>query len=144
MSKANIPKKTRTLVQKRAKVYCEYCLKPENHSPAPFCIDHIEAESLGGKTSQENLAYSCGGCNAYKHNKVVHFDPFTKERTRLYHPRLDKWHKHFTWNEYTTLIESKTKIGRATIHLLRLNRTGLINMRTILHLVGLHPPTDYP
>ena len=35
-----------------------------------------------------------------------------------------------------------TPTGRATVETLRLNREGVVNLRRILFLVGLHPPEE--
>jgi hypothetical protein len=137
---AYIPLKLRTSIQELSHGYCEYCLMPSNLSPAAFEIDHIIPESLGGATLLENLAYSCGGCNGYKTNKINYIDPLSYEEVRLFHPRNDDWLTHFQWNNDETVIIGQTPIGRATIALLQMNRKPNINMRTILVSAGLHPP----
>lgn len=113
---------------------------PSHFSPASFEIDHIFPISLGGLTTLENLAYSCGGCNCHKSNKTTYHDPLTFEEVNLFHPRNDKWHQHFQWNDDETLIIGQTPIGRATVALLQLNRQSNINMRTLLIKSKLHPP----
>lgn len=144
MSKSYIPKALKSLVYKRAKGYCEYCLLPNNFSPTAFEIDHIYPESLDGETIAKNLALACGECNNKKHNKTHYSSPTTKEQVRLYNPRIDSWDNHFEWNEDFMIIKSKTLIGRATIVLLNVNRERNQNLRSLLFLVGLHPPSDYP
>lgn len=144
MSKSKVSKALRTYVEQRAKGYCEYCLAFSQFSPANFEMEHIEAEIKGGETSAENLALSCRRCNGLKFTKTQHIDTITKELVNLYNPRKDNWHDHFHWNEDETLIIGKTATGRATIDLLQVNRASNVNLRSLLRLVGLHPPTDYP
>ncbi len=132
------------LVKKRANEYCEYCYCPADFSPDFFQFDHILPLSLGGRTEANNLARACGGCNNYKTNKISWFDPLTNVANPLFHPRKDLWTDHFQWNEDDTLIIGNTPVGRATIALLQMNRPALINLRELLILVDMHPPSEYP
>ena len=144
MSKSYISVKIRKLVEDRAKGYCEYCLSPSNFSSSSFAIDHIEPESLGGATKLNNLAWSCDGCNGHKHTKTQYFDPISQKKVKLYHPRKDNWYEHFSWNNEETIIIGRTPTGRATVHLLDMNREGTVNLRLLLIMAGLHPPKDFP
>ena len=144
MSKANIPKELRTLVEKRARGYCEYCLAFSQFSPSNFEMEHIRPEVKDGKTEANNLALSCRRCNGLKFTKTQHFDIISKKMIDLYHPRKDNWFEHFHWNEDETIIIGKTPKGRVTIDLLQINRTSNLNLSALLSLVGLHPPSDYP
>lgn len=120
--------------------HCEYCICPADYSIDFFQYDHIHPVCLGGLTIFANLARSCGGCNTYKAHKTHYYDPLTNLLCALYNPRLDIWFHHFQWNEDTLRLIGKTATGRATIELLRLNRKGVINQRSLLQKVGLHPP----
>ena len=120
--------------------HCEYCLCPADYSIDFFQFDHIRPFSLGGLTIFLNLARSCGGCNTNKANKTHFFDPLTNVLSPLYDPRLDAWFSHFQWSEDKLRLIGKTAKGRATIELLRLNRKGVVNQRSLLQNVGLHPP----
>lgn len=144
MSKSKIPKKLRANVEERAKGYCEYCLAFSQFSPSNFEMEHIIPEKKGGKTEADNLALACRRCNGLKFTKTQHIDPISKAMVDLYHPRKDNWHDHFHWNEAEILVIGKTPKGRATIDLLQINRANNQNLRALLLLVGLHPPTDYP
>jgi len=144
MPKSYISKPLRVLVEERAKGYCEYCLLPSSFSPSSFQIDHIYPESKGGKTIQDNLALACSQCNGSKFTKTSGIDKKTEEKVDLYNPRKDNWTEHFYWDNDKFLIVGKTSSGRATIDTLDLNRESNLNLRALLHLVGLHPPTDYP
>ena len=120
--------------------YCEYCICPADYSIDFFQYDHIHPVCLGGLTIFINLARSCGGCNTNKANKTHFYDPLTNLLCPLYNPRLDSWFHHFQWSEDKLRLIGKTATGRATIELLRLNRKGVINQRSLLKHVGLHPP----
>ncbi|MFK7946031.1 MAG: HNH endonuclease [Saprospiraceae bacterium] len=144
MSKTKIPNELRNYVEERAKGYCEYCLAFSQFSPSNFEMEHIQPEAKDGKTEAENLALACRRCNGLKFTKTQHIDPISKEIVDLYHPRKDNWYEHFHWNEDETLVIGKTPKGRATIDLLQINRASNVNLRALLSLVGLHPPTDYP
>ena len=47
------------LVWSRAGAVCEYCRMPQRFDDLPFEIDHVVANSHGGKTAAGNLALSC-------------------------------------------------------------------------------------
>jgi hypothetical protein len=119
---------------------CEYCVSPSNFCPDSFQFDHIVAYSFGGASDGGNLAYSCGNCNLYKQNRTHHADPMTGSLVRLFHPRQQLWTDHFCWSDDELHILGMTPIGRATVELLQVNRTGNVNLRSLLKLVGLHPP----
>lgn len=76
----------------------------------------------------------------HKFTKTHATDPISKLTVPLYHPRLMDWRNHFTWSDDYTIMMGITPIGRATIEALQLNRAGNVNLRSVLLLVGLHPP----
>ncbi len=127
-------------VRERARGCCEYCWSQEKFATQSFSIEHIYPLSKGGQTSLENLALACQGCNNYKYNKTKSKDPVNQELVSLYHPRQQQWQEHFAWNEDYTLIVGLTPTGRTTVTELRLNRSGLVNLRQILYAMGEHPP----
>ena len=129
----------RKAVKIRAKYLCEYCLSPEYFCPDPFEGDHIIALSKDGKDELENIALACSGCNGLKHYAIFAFDAATCQLVPLYNPRKDIWAEHFRWNEGYTHIVGISPIGRATVAKLKLNREGLVNLRTALYKVGEHP-----
>ena len=133
-------KSVRERIAARAQYRCEYCLCPESHSLNSFAVEHIEPLAVGGKDEEDNLADSCGGCNGYKGFATTGTDPETGQEVRLYHPRRDVWKEHFAWSEDTLMLVGVSAIGRATIERLRLNRTGVVNLRALLKGSGLHPP----
>jgi hypothetical protein len=108
----------------------------------PFSVEHIEPRSRGGKTTQDNLALACQGCNNHKYTKTEGYDTVTGDIVLLYHPRRERWRDHFAWNEDFTLVIGLTPTGRATVEALLLNREGLVNLRQILYVMGEHPPAE--
>lgn len=127
-------------VADRAQNCCEYCLSQVDYSSDPFSIDHIIPRSAGGSDELENLAYACMGCNGHKLTSTMATDSSTGEMVALYNPRRHEWHEHFTWNEDASLILGKTSTARATIERLRLNRSGVVNLRRMLAGEERHPP----
>jgi hypothetical protein len=140
MSREYISVSLRQLVIDRALGACEYCRSPGDFALESMEIEHVIPISKGGETIAENLALACHGCNNYKQARLKGLDPVTEEFTSLYHPRHMKWDKYFAWSEDTILMLGLTAIGRATIILLKLNRTGVVNLRQVLKVVGKHPP----
>jgi hypothetical protein len=102
-----------------------------------FEIDHIVAQKHGGGNEIENLAYACPHCNQHKGTDMVTFVDDYNDVIRLFNPRIDDWHEHFE----TTIGEvySETKIGKATIKLLKINDVDLIILRGLLIELGRYP-----
>lgn len=130
----------RSFIEQRAQYHCEYCMSPLDFSPETFDIEHILPLSKDGSNELGNLALSCGGCNARKHDFTHGLDEITQETTPLFHPRLDIWKHHFHWDDTQSIIIGKTSIGRATINTLELNRKGVVNLRKALIKYGVFPP----
>ena len=61
----------------------------------------------------------------------------TGTRIRLFHPRLDDWNEHFSWDG--PRLTGLTAIGRATIEALKLNRELVIAIRREELLQGRFP-----
>jgi hypothetical protein len=140
MRRIRVTDQQRQSVVERAQGCCEYCLSQQRYAPQDFTVDHIVPQSLGGQTTLENLALACQGCNGYKSARTEGYDPVDGENVPLYHPRQHRWDEHFTWNEDFTLIVGLTSTGRATVETLRMNRTGAVNLRHVLHEARVHPP----
>ncbi len=140
MSSEYVPIALKQLVFDRARGLCEYCRSQAKYAIDPLVIDHIQPVSRGGQTIADNLALSCQTCNNYKYNKTEAPDPATAQLAPLFHPRLQDWNQHFTWNEDTTQMLGITAIGRATVAKLQTNREGVINMRRVLVIMDEHPP----
>lgn len=140
MSREYITKANRGQVKNRGENRCEYCQSPASYATQSFVIQHIIPVSKDGSSELDNLAWSCGGFNSFKYNKVEAFDTLSQQNVSIFNPRMQKWNKHFNWSEDFFNIIGKTATGRATIQALKMNRTGLINLRTLLKLDGKHPP----
>ncbi len=91
MSRDYIPKALRERVAIQAGHRCGYCLTSSLLVGAPFEIDHILPESLGGLTEEDNLWLACPLCNGHKSNRIASLDPLTGEEVRLFDPRRQVW-----------------------------------------------------
>jgi hypothetical protein len=96
--------------------------------------------TIRGDSAADHLALACQGCHNFKYNKTSAFDPGSRQRVPLFHPRQQHWHDHFAWNHDWTLLIGFTPTGRATVEELHLNRPGVLNLRHLLLLIGRHPP----
>ena len=142
MSEAALTGRQKQAVAQRARECCEYCQSQARFSPDPFSVEHIVPRSRGGTDADTNLAWSCQGCNNRKYTSVEALDPVSGETAPLYHPRRQRWHEHFAWNEDYTVVLGLTPTGRATVEKLQLNRTGVVNLRRVLHRIDAHPLAD--
>ena len=140
MSDARVPPAVRRRIAARAGHRCEYCCCPEQFSTSSFCIEHIIPSSRGGGSQPVNLAFACAGCNAHKSDRLTVIDPLTRDEVRLFHPRQDHWQVHFEWSGDFLEISGLTKIGRATVEALQLNRRNVRSLRRLLLEAGEHPP----
>lgn len=140
MKKAYIPQKIRQYVFKRAREMCEYCLTKSDLLGMDLEVEHVIPESLGGTSSLDNLCASCPTCNRRKGSRIRAIDPDTGQRVRLFHPRQQRWNRHFRWSEHGTLIFGKTICGRATVKALQMNRERLVRARRLWVSWGEHPP----
>ncbi len=126
------------LVWHRARAQCEYCLLPQDFSPLPHQIDHIIVRKHHGPTSAENLALACYFCNSYKGPNIAGVDPESRRIVRLFHPRNDRWNRHFAWE--ASLLSGRTQIGRATVTVLEINHPEFVAWRDVLIREGSFPP----
>lgn len=140
MPSGRLPKQLRQLVIDRANGCCEYCMSQAQFSPDPFSIEHIVPQIKGGSDLEENLAFSCQGCNGHKHIATQAIDPTNGKSSVLYNPRIHKWDEHFVWDENYSVLVGVTAIGRATVERLCLNRLGVVNLRQVLRKLNRHPP----
>jgi hypothetical protein len=125
------------LVRERACSRCEYCQLPEAFSAIPFEIDHILAQKHGGPTREENLALSCFYCNSHRGPNIAGVDSASGRIVRLFHPRRDRWSRHFEWAG--GVLQGKTAIGTATIAVLSINHPDAIAVRETLMEEGVFP-----
>jgi len=118
----------RSLVRRRAHNACEYCGLAEEHSPiAALQVDHIQSRKHGGTDDSENLALACIDCNLSKGSNIAGIDPTTGTMCELFHPRRQQWDDHFEWRGIQ--IVGKTKIGRTTVEVLRMNSEEQLQLR---------------
>ena len=139
MAKAYIRRAIKQHIEELSGGCCEYCRSPEKFSPSSFAVEHIHPEVKGGETKLENLALSCGGCNSHKYTKTEGRDPQTTLIAPLFHPRLQNSSEHFVWSVDLTEVIGITSTGRATVQVLKLNRSKLINLRVLLREQREHP-----
>lgn len=132
--------KDKKFVAHRANYCCEYCQSQQRYAAVPFSVEHIIPVSTGGSDRPNNLALACQGCNNHKYNHTHALDPISGDNVSLFHPRKMMWKDHFAWLDDFTWIIGLTPTGRATVEKLRLNREGLVNLRSVLVLVNRHPP----
>jgi hypothetical protein len=128
----------RDLVRQRARLRCEYCGLPEADSTSmPHYIEHIVARKHHGPTRLANLALSCHRCNLHKATNLTGIDPLTGGLTKLYHPRRNKWQRHFQFEGVR--IVGKTAIGRTTVDVLDMNENERVRLRETLVELGRFP-----
>jgi len=137
MSRSYISPALRRLVRERAGNCCEYCLINEDYNFLPFEIDHIISEKHNGETTAENLCWSCSTCNGYKGSDVASYDPVMGQLTRLYNPRMESWHTHFSLHDVE--IVPQTPIGRVTTFILPFNSKERLQDRTGLLQLNVYP-----
>ncbi len=119
---------TRRLVRQRAADCCEYCQRPQMASPLiSLQMEHIVPKKHGGDDALGNLALACVDCNLRKGSDLAGIDPATQELTSLFHPRRDRWDRHFRWEGFR--IVGLTAIGRTTIQVLALNSPARLRLR---------------
>jgi hypothetical protein len=82
--------------------------------------------------------YVCDFDNLHKGPNIAGVDPITREVTRLYNPRRDRWRDHFAWLGGTVI--GLTPIGRTKIHVLAMNDPEQVAVREALIVEGRFPP----
>lgn len=125
------------LIWKRARFRCEYCFLPQSAVRVPFHLEHIVAKQHGGLTVSHNLAIACPRCNLRKGPNLAGIDSRTKRRSWLFHPRRQKWTRHFRFDG--AMIIGRTPVGRATVAVLNMNNLSTVAERKQLIDDGLYP-----
>ena len=108
-----VPARLRARVRQRARQRCEYCLIHEDDVLLPHEPDHVISCRHGGETDQANLAWACHLCNNLKGSDLASVDLETGRVVRLFHPRKDRWSRHFRLEG--ALIVPLTAVGRVSI-----------------------------
>lgn len=131
----------RQMVTARAGYCCEYCRLGQDAAGFTFHIEHIVAEKHGGQSVYDNLALSCPQCNSFKGTDLSSIDwEGSGDIERLYHPRIDNWHDHFSLDG--AYVVPLTAQGRVTVFLLRLNSPTRLLERELLIELGEYPCTN--
>ena len=125
-------------VRRRARYRCEYCRLPQSDARFRHQIDHIIAEQHLGGDEPSNLALACIHCNLHKGPNLSGLDPATRELTRLYDPRKDRWREHFAWQG--AVLVGLTAVGRTTIQVLAINDRDMVEARETLIAEGRFRP----
>jgi hypothetical protein len=132
---------TRQLVWARAGQRCEYCLIHQEDEPFyRFHVEHIVAKQHGGTDNPDNLALACHHDNEHKGPNLTGVDPQTGKVVRLFHPRRQRWSRHFRFNG--PVIVGRTQCGRATATVLALNAPDRVELRAELIAEGVFPPVS--
>lgn len=124
-----IPANLKREVRQRFADRCAYCRTPEALTVVVFELEHIVPRAAGGETVLENLCLACPSCNRYKACHQTGIDPLTEEAVSLFHPHFQEWKDHFAWSGDGAEIIGLTSTGRATVAMLKMNRTQLIRAR---------------
>jgi hypothetical protein len=138
MAPSKLTPALRNQVRQRAKDRCEYCQMPQSCTQLPHEADHIRSQKHSGPTSLENLCWACAACNNAKGSDVAAYDPLSDELVPLFNPRTEDWQRHFVWNGAT--VVGMSKVGRATIEHLQINKRERVEHRRLLMLAGVFVP----
>ena len=135
-----VPAALRRLVAERAEWLCEYCLLHERETFLGCQVEHIISVKHGGATVENNLAYACVFCNRAKGTDIGALSPKTRNLTRLFNPRTDRWSEHFLIDGPNIVV--LTEIGLATAAILHFNITDRILERQSLIRANRFPSTE--
>ena len=125
-------------VRLRAVHACEYCRMPQRVRRLRFQIEHVISRQHHGGDALENLASASGGCNRHKGPTIAGIDPDSRQLTRLFNPRADRWEDHFRWEGAT--IVGVTSIGRTTVDVVVMNHPEEVAVRLEMIDSGQSPP----
>lgn len=132
-----IPESLRLIIAERSNYRCEYCLVHEADSFLPFQIDHIISLKHGGRNELENLAYACPHCNQHKGTDLTTFLEDYNDIVSFFNPRIHHWSEHFEIDQGA--IKAKSRIGLATVKMLKFNQSERLTHRQILIEMGRYP-----
>jgi hypothetical protein len=121
---------------------CAYCRSSQDYVPVVLEIEHIRPRSRGGTDEEGNLCLACGQCNRHKAARLAAPDPLTARQVALFHPRKQKWSKHFRWSDSGLEVVGITACGRATVAALRLNSELWLKVPANWAASGWHPPPE--
>ena len=130
----------RRLVADRAYHVCEYCLLHEDDMFWGCEVDHIISRKHAGATILENLTWACACCNRNKGTDIGTLAGTPSRLTRLFHPRQDRWARHFALHRVE--IDPVSEVGAATAKLLKLNEDIRVKERFQLGQAGRFPTIE--
>lgn len=121
----------RPFLRKDFKYRCAYCTVHEGEHYGNFHIDHFKPKKRFSnlKTEYSNLYYSCDICNDYKLNTWPDTDNPDVYDFRFIDPCNDNPNEYLTISNYIIEPYNNSKPAIYTITHLRLNRSGLIDLR---------------
>jgi 5-methylcytosine-specific restriction endonuclease McrA len=129
----------RTFVTERAKARCEYCRAPQIVTGTAYHVEHIMPSSRGGADDPSNYALCYVTCNGHKADHITGIDPQSGKEMPLFHPRRDRWERHFRFSPDTFEIVGITSKGRATIERLQMNEAKQVEARKLWVELDLFP-----
>ncbi len=132
-----ISEELRRTVMARADYICEYCLLTADDVYFRHQMDHIISVKHSGPTEADNLACACFLCNNSKGSDLGSIYWPTRQLTRFYHPRIDRWAEHFQLDG--AMIQPLTDIGEVTALILIFNAEDRLAERRILLGNGKYP-----
>jgi hypothetical protein len=127
----------RRLVADRAEHLCEYCLIGEDDTFFGCEVEHIISIKHGGSSEPDNPAYARVFCNRQKGSDIGSLSQQTRELSRFYHPRADRWADHFRLDG--ELITPLSVIGEVTARILQFNIGERLLERRLLRAAGRYP-----
>jgi len=130
MERPYINQELRRRVAARAEYVCEYCLMHEQDTAFGCAIDHVISLKHGGSSDANNLAYACVFCNRSKGSDIGSIIWQTREFTRFYNPRSDRWSEHFRLQDAT--LEPLSTVGEVTARILGFNHSDRLLERQLL------------
>jgi hypothetical protein len=90
------------------------------------------------ETGYHQWQSDCDFCNSAKGPNIAGIDPQSGRLVSLFHPRRQKWTRHFHWNG--PRLVGRTRTARATIAVLAINDPAFIILRQTLIDAGVFPP----
>ena len=142
MTRPRIPTSLRLRVIAAGRGRCAYCQTLTTVTGARFVIDHIVPVALGGPTWWDNLCLSCHSCNEFKGARRSGRDLQTGRLVALFHPRRQRWSRHFRWSWDGVTVVGLTPTGRATVDTLQMNHSAIVAARARWVAIGWHPPSN--
>src|SRR5207244_13326798 len=112
-------------------------LLPHQTAASPQKPEHTLPAQHRVRPDETNLAWTCLACNRHKGTDVASIHEDTGRVVRLFHPRRDRWTRHFRLPG--ALLVGRTAVGRVTVQLLQFNRRDRVRMRQTLIAAGYYP-----